>query len=196
MPLKARSASRIWSMCFLKHFGNIWWIIFITMNNSSIVFDFKAGLLCTFKAEDVLVRAFPGTKERDTWGAQVWYSVMLRAHAGVTWSPHRPIKFGLFLSRAFICWPQEKKDGLAKIEEYFCQSTDDPLVLLRTHPSYPLNFLRHASSPYIGRTYVYSTSKKLDQTSVFQHYYSFAQLNTPRTITSSDGIIKAYGLSL
>ena len=122
------------------------------------------------------------------------YSLMWWAHAGVTWSPHRPIKFGLFLSRAFICWPQEKKDGLAKIEEYFCQSADDPLVLLRTHPSYPLKFLRHASSPYIGRTY--STSKKLDQTCVFQHYYSFAQLNTPRTITSSDGIIKAYGLSL
>ena len=72
-----------------------------------------------------------------------------------------------FLSRAFICWPQEKKDGLAKIEEYFCQSADDPLVLLRTHPSYPLKFLRHASesSSYIGRTY--RTSKKLDQTCVF-----------------------------
>ena len=120
---------------------------------------------------------------------------MLRAHAGVTWSPHRPIKlkFGLFLSRAFICWPQEKKDGLAKIEEYFCQSADDPLVLLRTHPPYPLKFLRHAS-PYIGRTY--STSKKLDETCVFQHYYTFTQLNNPPTIISSDGTIKAYGLSL
>ena len=162
MPSRARSTSRIRSMCFLKRFGNIWWIVFITIwTTAALFFDFKAGLLCTFKAEDVLVimRAFPGTKERDTWGAQVWYSVMLRAHAGVTWSPHRPIKFGLFLSRAFICWPQEKKVGLAKIEEYFCQSADDPLVLLRTHPSYPLNFFRHASSPYIGRTY--STSKKL-----------------------------------
>ena len=32
MPSKGRSTSRIWSMCFLKCFGNIWWIVFITIH--------------------------------------------------------------------------------------------------------------------------------------------------------------------